>query len=1143
MMSNASHFLAESVSHHGWLMTVVILSWQCAILVAIAGLVARFGFLSSAWKHRLWGCVIVLAIFLVPASFCLPIEFVVKMTLTAPESIRSNAEVQMFSLATQPRATEPTASEVTVEPTNIDRITDRAVKLYVGPRSNSSAPLSATQSVEISPDLSSSAVPKFGKPFLRWDSVLICIYIGGALLLVLRLAAGWVRLILMSRCKTSLDAFSDEIACDLGTKLKLSKMPRFVVSAQVRAPMSWGILNPQVLLPESFNEWPQECRRAVLAHELSHIARRDSFIDLLACLVSAMYWFHPAIHFATRRLESTREEATDEHVMACGILPENYARQLIAVVQRCALPNTSFLPTAVSMTKKSTLESRIRRILARPSILADSRPISRRLVLCVGFLCLLFAAMPFRFVSGVPELVIESENPAEQPSQAVSDEPNSLTLFQRFQKAKAENKDTASEQFIVEGTVFGPNGEPVADSIVLSYLQSMDQDVTIADKTRTDAAGRYKLTCSRNAIQSDADGSNKRLQLVAVDSENRMGWSLVEWKAVATERPIRLAECVNQIEGIVLAPGGKPLAGIEVQAESFFRKAVLSAVAMTVNRQLMDFKTITDGAGRFALSGLPGEQAMLRLNAAEWEVLPSLVDNSQMPASLELHSKYGRVDILQNPVVLNSFPSVQLLVKVINSNEKAIAGARIEGNGISDADGHLTVRLPEIIAWEPNGDRQVKVKIEPPTGSSLLPTYLTVTSEKIAKREILTVVCEGEWISGKILSATTKQPLPNILVRTKPQSASKKEVLSDADGKFRILVKPGQIDLECLPAGLLWEEASQFLAEGSRRRAARQFDILAGEPVDVGAIMLNYPIREIEPVSVQVTMAGDKPAANCKLELFHLGDLRGSKRFQASLRDDEEAVASVKTDRNGFANLQPLLEWEQENMVFASYPASQPTHFGVFSLTIRTGEVVPLRLVEGAKVTGKVTLNGEPLRGAHVIASFPNPYLRDFMPPVQFESSETSADGLYAMDVIPDDSYKLDIKLEESNAIVTGVARVTRPKLGIENYVDEIALISGKEELIGKVVDEMGKPIPLVDVSFQFDSGSKILISARNSSTSSKGEFRLTGLPAGIYKLTASARINVEERQERMMARKQPDRLKQVEATAGQKNLIIVLPD
>ena len=54
-----------------------------------------------------------------------------------------------------------------------------------------------------------------------------------------------------------------------------------------------------------------------------------------------------------------------------------------------------------------------------------------------------------------------------------------------------------------------------------------------------------------------------------------------------------------------------------------------------------------------------------------------------------------------------------------------------------------------------------------------------------------------------------------------------------------------------------------------------------------------------------------------------------------------------------------------------------------------------------------------------------------------------------------DDSYKLDIKLEESNAIVTGVARVTRPKLGIENYVDEIAHISGKEEIIGKVVDEI----------------------------------------------------------------------------------------
>ena len=92
------------------------------------------------------------------------------------------------------------------------------------------------------------------------------------------------------------------------------------------------------------------------------------------------------------------------------------------------------------------------------------------------------------------------------------------------------------------------------------------------------------------------------------------------------------------------------------------------------------------------------------------------------------------------------------------------------------------------------------------------------------------------------------------------------------------------------------------------------------------------------------------------------------------------------------------------------------------------------------------------------------------------------------------------------------------------------------------MVDELGKTVLGVNVSCQFDSRSKKLIGASNYANSLDGEFRFTGLPAGTYTLTAEVNLDLIERRERRMAGKQPLSAR-VEATAGQKDVRIVMPD
>ena len=53
--------------------------------------------------------------------------------------------------------------------------------------------------------------------------------------------------------------------------------------------MAMGIRTPVIVVPLVADTWDDDRRRAVLLHELSHIARHDCFAQVLASLACAVY--------------------------------------------------------------------------------------------------------------------------------------------------------------------------------------------------------------------------------------------------------------------------------------------------------------------------------------------------------------------------------------------------------------------------------------------------------------------------------------------------------------------------------------------------------------------------------------------------------------------------------------------------------------------------------------------------------------------------------------------------------------------------------------------------------------------------------------------------------------------------------------
>ncbi len=154
----------------------------------------------------------------------------------------------------------------------------------------------------------------------------------------------------------------DSLARQLSAQMRVSTPITVLEHPDSVLPVVWGIVHVVVLLPAIAVRWSRNRLRVVLFHELAHVKRRDCLIQYLVHVVCAVYWFHPLIWLAARKLRTERENACDDLVLAHGIAPTDYAANLLAIAKtlRADTPETF---AAVAMAMPSNLERRLRMIL------------------------------------------------------------------------------------------------------------------------------------------------------------------------------------------------------------------------------------------------------------------------------------------------------------------------------------------------------------------------------------------------------------------------------------------------------------------------------------------------------------------------------------------------------------------------------------------------------------------------------------------------------------------------------------------------------------------------------------------------------------------------------------------------------------
>jgi beta-lactamase regulating signal transducer with metallopeptidase domain len=128
---------------------------------------------------------------------------------------------------------------------------------------------------------------------------------------------------------------------------------------EMQTPLTFGVTRPAIILPTDSRRWSNAELRRALLHELEHVRRNDWVVRLAVRVACVLYWFHPLVWVAWRRLRLETERASDDAVIQSAA-DTDYADQLVALAQRMLVTRAQH---ALDMANRSDLSARVMAIL------------------------------------------------------------------------------------------------------------------------------------------------------------------------------------------------------------------------------------------------------------------------------------------------------------------------------------------------------------------------------------------------------------------------------------------------------------------------------------------------------------------------------------------------------------------------------------------------------------------------------------------------------------------------------------------------------------------------------------------------------------------------------------------------------------
>jgi hypothetical protein len=208
----------------------------------------------------------------------------------------------------------------------------------------------------------------------------------------------------------------ESLTLRLEKRLRLRRPVSIAITRSNRGPAVSGLRSPVIFFPKKFvDEWTVDKLEAMLAHELIHVRRGDTWIGHVQFLVQAIWWFHPAVWWMNRQIGIHRERCCDEETLvSVGGDRSMYARSLVDVL--AAKQTLRPMPWHPGARPVEITARRLEEIMKRTNMTHRRAPLW----------CWPIAAMIAVFaLPGGVEMVATSAEPSDQKTETAAAESDS----------------------------------------------------------------------------------------------------------------------------------------------------------------------------------------------------------------------------------------------------------------------------------------------------------------------------------------------------------------------------------------------------------------------------------------------------------------------------------------------------------------------------------------------------------------------------------------------------------------------------------------------------------------------------------------------------------------------------------------------
>jgi beta-lactamase regulating signal transducer with metallopeptidase domain len=370
----------------------------------------------------------------------------------------------------------------------------------------------------------------------------------------------WLCRRFLKQCKPVVDQPTLGIFHQELSRLGIARLP-LLKSQHLPSPVVAGWIFPSIVLPSDIQRiLPPEQLRGVLAHELSHIQRRDHWAILAQAIAIVLYWWNPILHLMSRRLNAVREMICDDIATSTAESGKqvetrtNYAHSLLQMTERAVEYRYAASSLGVSLSSLTEMERRMHRILSKAT-----GPIEIKLsrYFCFGmvaFASVLAVGMTFAQIS-TPKDSDQEEKP-NTSSEAAPTNAREVSTPQKLGRPDGKPQ-------VLSGKVLDASGNPQADSTV--HVSNRFDDIEAT--TKTDSDGQYRFEIMTGGQGIFASKILARSANGALIGYGRAAWDVTQVESHQVD--IRL-ETARKVHVQVIDQTGQPIREAKVAIQLQF---------------------------------------------------------------------------------------------------------------------------------------------------------------------------------------------------------------------------------------------------------------------------------------------------------------------------------------------------------------------------------------------------------------------------------------------------------------------------------------------------------------------------------------------------------------------------------------------